>query len=56
MKLLDAVIVALVLVVGVNSLPKATSTEELINGIPRQKLGMYQAGILISISKYKMEL
>jgi hypothetical protein len=55
MKVLVAVIVALVLIVGVNSLPKATSTGELINGIPRSKLGMYQTGILISIAKYKMD-
>lgn len=41
MKVLNTVILALVLVLGVNSLPKATSTEELVGlvkGIPRRQL------------------
>jgi hypothetical protein len=48
MKVLTTVIAAFVLAVGVNSLPKATSTGELIKGIPRQQLGMYQSSILIN--------
>jgi hypothetical protein len=50
MKVLNTLIVALVLVLGVNSLPKASSTEELVKGIPRHQLGMYQSDILIYVS------
>jgi hypothetical protein len=53
MKLLNVVILALVLVLGVNSLPKATSTEELaelLKRTPRHQLGMYQSDVLIYVS------
>jgi hypothetical protein len=53
MKVLNTVILALVLVLGVNSLPKAASREELVGlvkGIPRSQLGMYQSDILIYVT------
>lgn len=53
MKVLNTVILALALILGVNSLPKAASKEELIGlvkGIQRHQLGMYQSDILVYIN------
>jgi hypothetical protein len=50
MKVMNTVILALALILGVNSLPNAASKEELVElvkGIPRHRLGMYQSDILV---------
>jgi hypothetical protein len=47
---MKVLILALALVLGVNSLPKGASKEELVElvkGIPRHQLGMYQSNTLV---------